>query len=233
MPKKCADAADLAHDAVTPRKHFEARAQPPSISCARSKSASSAYARSVATPAAIASGWPLNVWPLGSARCVEVRRERFAHCYSAEGHVRRRHAFGKREDIGRNVEALRGKGRSRYARTRSSPRRRSADSEAVAKLAQAWKIGWRIENDAVAADNRLDQQRRDVLRAFVADNRLEMLDGAIGLFTRVARVKRTAIRKGREEAYDARNAGLVRPTAVLTGQRSGAGSRSVKRAIRG
>ena len=60
-----------------------------------------------------------------------------------------------------------------------------------------------------------------------------MLDRAVGFFARVARVKRAAIRKRREEAHDAGNARLVGPAAVLAGQRSRARRRAVKRAVGG
>ena len=63
-----ADATGFAddRDAGAAARRSASRSQP-SIARARSKRLSSRYARSAATPAAIASGWPLNVWPLGSA----------------------------------------------------------------------------------------------------------------------------------------------------------------------
>ena len=164
---------------------------------------------------------------------VEEFRERFAHGDAAERYVRGRHAFRKREDVGRYAEALRGERGAGASEAGHHLVEDQQNAVPVADLAHARQIAVRIEHDAVRADDRFDQQRRDAVAAFVHDDIFEVRDRAIDFFGGVARVKRTAIRKRRKEAHDAGHAGLVGPAAILAAQRTGSGSRSVKRAIRG
>src|SRR5690606_12102164 len=86
---------------------------------------------------------------------------------------------------------------------------------------------------AVAAHHRLDHQRRDVLRALEGDHLLEVVERALRLDHRVVGEERAAVGVGREEVHDARQAWLVRPAAVLAGERAGARRRAVERAVGG
>ena len=114
----------------------------------------------------------------GERMYVEVRRERFAHGDAAERNVRRRHAFGEREHIGHDAEAF---GRKRGAGAPEARHHLVEDQQnavAIAHRAQALQIAFGVDDDAVRADDRFDEQRRDAIAALVADDLVEVRERA-------------------------------------------------------
>ena len=84
---------------------------------------------------------------------------------------------------------------------------------------------WRYQQ-TVGADDRLDDERRDRVCAFVADDVLQirqrLVDGLRILAPPLVELGR---------AHDAGNAGLGPPAARIAGERDGAGRRPVIRAV--
>src|SRR5581483_84959 len=85
------------------------------------------------------------------------------------------------------------------------------------------------------ADDRLDEERRDLGGVLGAYRLVEMVQRALRLFARVGGEERAAIRIRRPDVHDARHRAerLVEPAPVLAGERRGAGRGTVERAIAG
>ena len=204
----------------------------PSISFARSKSRSSRYACSAATPAAIARGCPLNVCPLGSA---------WSSKYAASDSRTATPPSGTYADVTPLAKVM----MSGVTPNRCAANAAPVRPNPVITSSKTSRMPWRsqssrtrgevalgVDDDAVAAHDGLDEQRGDLVAAFVRHDLVEVRDRARCFLTRIARVERTAIRKRREEAHDAGNARFVRPPAVLAGERARARRRAVEGTVR-
>jgi hypothetical protein len=98
-------------------------------------------------------------------------------------------------------------------------------------VAQALEVAVGVDDDAVGADHRLDEQRRDVLRALEGDDLFEVRQGPLRLGGGIVCEERAAVRVGREEAHHAGDARLVGPAPVLASQRACARGGAVERTV--
>ena len=84
------------------------------------------------------------------------------------------------------------------------------DPVLVAELAQTLEESGRRDDETRVADDRLEQDRRDVLRALVPEHLLDVRERGLR-----GRAVWGAVRIGVEEADDTGDAGLVGPAAVI------------------
>src|SRR5262249_62262116 len=137
-----------------------------------------------------------------------------------------------RKDVRDDVPVLAGEP---LARTPEAGHHLVADQQdpvTVADLADRFQIPVRGDDDAVRADDRLEDHRGDVLRALVLEDLLEVrAAGADG--ARVGMARRAAVRVRIEHADDAWDPRLRRPAPRVAGERDRARGRAVVRAVAG
>ena len=159
---------------------------------------------------------------------VELLGEAVAHRHRAERQVARGQALGHRHEVGGDVPVVHREPAARPAEARHDLVGDHQDPVPIADLADAGDVPVGRDEDAVRADDGLEEDRRDRVRAFVADHVLQALEALrhrAGL--RLTPAMRVRI------ADDPDEAGLVGPAPRVAGQGHGAKRRAVVRAIAG
>src|SRR5207247_2649428 len=159
------------------------------------------------------SGEVLAPYPLAKARPDDHRSER---------DVPGGDPLCDREDVRDDVPVVTREPASRAAEAGHDLVEDEQDSVAVADLADGLKVAVRRRDDSVRTGDRLEEHRRDRLRAFVLEDLLEMRRARAD-WTGIRMPGRAAIRVRVEHADDAGHPRLVRPATGIAGERDGAG----------
>ena len=154
---------------------------------------------------------------VGQAAVVEVRvempRDLVIHRDSAERQVRRGQALGHRHQIRDGVPVVDREPAPGSAEAGHHLVGDHEDVVTVADLADALDVAVGRDEDAVRPDDRLEENRRDRVGAFVADDILQALE-AFGCRSRLLFTPAMGVRV----ADDTDDAGLVGPASRVAGQ---------------
>ncbi len=159
---------------------------------------------------------------------LELLGQAVAHGDRAERQVRAGQALGHRHQVRGHAPVVDGEPATRSPEAGHDLVGDHQDVVAIADLAHAGDVAVGRDEDAVGPDDGLEEDRRDRLRALVADDVLEALQ-ALGHGSRFRLAPAVRVRV----ADHADEAGLVRPAARVAGQGHGAHRGAVVRAVAG
>ena len=109
---------------------------------------------------------------------IEVLRDRFTYQHATERHVSGGDTFGEHDHVGRDVEHLGCEPVTQAPEAGHHLVEHQDDAVALGDLAHSAQVTFGIADHAVGADQRLDEQRRDVIGPLEHDHLLEVLQGA-------------------------------------------------------
>jgi len=146
---------------------------------------------------------------------VEVLRDLRAHRHAAERHVAGVHALGEGEDVGHDAgpvldaEPLPGAAEAGHDLVDDEE-----DAVPVAERAEPLEVAGRRDDEPGRPDDRLEEDRGDVLRPLVPDDLLDVRERLLDVVA-----EERPVRVGVEEVDDAGDAGLGGPAAVVAAER--------------
>ena len=169
--------------------------------------------------------------PTGVGALLERVGDGLADDDAAQRHVARVDALGEADEVGGHVPVVDGEPFAAAPEAGHDLVADHHDAVLVAQVPHALEVAGRRHQDAVGADDGLEHDGGDGVRALDHDHIGEVLQGPRGLLGLVGGVEGRAVGVGAPELDHAHRAGLTRPPPRIARHRDGRARRAVVAAV--